>query len=250
VDHDEDLNELFRAFEAGELDDDPSGKARPLTADERRRLTAVAAAVDLAVDAPQPPPGLRRTVLDAVRQQAAIDQQSAETTPDEIGRMRRRRWPLIAAASAAAIGIAAAAIIIVNRPAAPGPVELAGGKFRIVATDLAPHGEGEAEIFRGDHGELLKIDVEGLPIPTTSQILQVWVVGPADTPDAQVRIPVGTFTTADGTVKVEFPIAVDRTRYPKVAITLEPDDGDPRRNGPTLLEAIPLPPQPSTETTP
>jgi Anti-sigma-K factor rskA len=250
VNHDEDLTELFRAFEAGELDDDPAGNPRPLTASEQRRLIAVAASVDSALAAPQPPPGLRATVLGAVRQQAAIDRQAAQIPADELGRRRKRRWPLIAAASAAAVGIAAAVIVTANRPVAPGPVELAGGKFRVVDTALAPTGEGEAEVFQSDRGELLKIEAEGLPIPTKSQICQVWVVSPADTAEAQVRIPVGTFTTTDGTVKVEFPIAVDRTRYPRVEITLEPDDGDPRRNGPTIVEADPVPPQPSTGTTP
>jgi anti-sigma-K factor RskA len=250
VNHDEDLNELFRAFEAGELDDDPGGSSRSFTPDEQRRLTAVAASVDSALAAPQPPPSLRATVLDAVRQQAAIDRQAAQIRDDELGNRRKRRWPLIVTASVAALGIAAAVIIIANRPVAPGPVELAGGKFRVVDTALAPTGEGEAEVFQSDRGELLKIEAEGLPVPTKSQICQVWVVGAADTADAQVRIPVGTFTTTDGTVKVEFPIAVDRTRYPRVEITLEPDDGDPRQNGPTIVQADPVPPQPSTATTP
>jgi Anti-sigma-K factor rskA len=250
VNHDEDLNELFRAFEAGELVDEPGGSSRPLTAPEQHRLIAVAASVESALAAPQPPPGLRATVLDAVRTQAAIDRQAAQIPQDELGGRHKRRWPLIAAVSAAAIGIAAAVIIIASRPVAPGPVELAGGKFRVVDAALAPKGEGEAEVFRSDGGELLKIEAEGLPAPTQSQLYQVWVVGAADTPDAQVRIPVGTFTTTDGSVQVELPIAVDRTQYPRVAITLEPDDGDPRQNGPTIVEAEPLPPQPATETTP
>jgi len=259
---DDEINELFRAFDAGELDEEPGDSQAPLTAAERDRLGRVAAFVATALDAPLPSPGLRTTVLAAVRAQATTDAQPGPVpvvaparqsdadhrSAHRIRPRRRRRWQLVAAATVAAVAAAATVTIVVRRPAAT-RVELAGAKLKPTAGALAPDAEGEVVVFPARNGEIIKVDAEHLPVPTNGQIYQCWLVGPGDTPDAQVRVAIGTFRTADGTILIEFPSAVDRTNYPTFAITLEPDDGDPRQNGPMIVEATPVPDEPSASST-
>ena len=140
---------------------------------------------------------------------------------------------------------AVAVAIVVRRPA-PAPVELAGAKLRAADIAQAPDAEGEVLVFAGPHGEIVKIEAEHLQVSSDGQVYQCWFVGPGDKPDAQVRIAIGTFRTNDGTINIQFPSAVDRAKYPTFAITLEPDDGDPRQNGPMIVDAVPVPDGPNT----
>jgi hypothetical protein len=246
------LNELFRAFEAGDFNDDSDGSdgsdgsggagAGPLSAEERVRLATIVPQIRTATEAPLPLPGLRSTVLALVRAQAETDTSAARTTRLDEVRAQRRRRPVTAlvAVGAAAAGIVAT--LLINRPATTRSVELAGGKFRVVATDVAPTGEGEAEILRRRTGDVMKLAAEGLAATDASHVYQVWCVATTDTAEVPSRIAVGTFRTVNGTVHVEFPIGVDWAKYPTVAITLEPEDGDPRQTGPTVLDAALEPP--------
>jgi hypothetical protein len=65
-----------------------------------------------------------------------------------------------------------------------------------------------------------------------------WFVGPGDRAGAPDRISAGTFhPDENGRSNVRFAAAVDPADYPRLAVTLEPADGNPRRSGPEVLRS-------------
>jgi Anti-sigma-K factor rskA len=247
--HDE-LGDLFRAIEAGDLRDEDGQIVGPLTEAERARLANAADAVGFAIDASAPPPALRESVLAAVRREAAASRPAPAAEVVELA-SRRRRWVIPAAVAAVAVAGAAFAIGFALRSdnAAPAPVEVAGAKLSAASASIAPRAEGMVEILQTRDGVRAALEAEELRPTTAGQYYQAWFVSPRDTRTAQVRVSVGEFRTATGKILIEFPISVDREKYSTFAITLEPDDGDPRQNGPTIA-AGPVVAEPDTGATP
>jgi anti-sigma factor RsiW len=162
-------------------------------------------------DAPTPPAGL-----------------PANVTPLRPHRSKAVRWLAAAAAGvlvAAAVGIGA--VIVTG-----------GGDATTIALSAGDvgSGSGRAEVSLVDGGRRIELSVSGLPANPPGTYYECWFVGPGDTAEAPNRVSAGTFTVgADGTATVTMVSAADAARFPKMGVTLEPDDGNPARTGPKYL---------------
>ena len=172
-----------------------------------------------------PPPALRARTLAAV---AAEAEAPAPAVPP---RRRRYRLPRLRLASGLATAAAAGALLaVVLRGGAPGEHELdaqlrAPGADRAVAT---------AEVRLLGIGREIHFHTDALPILPKGEFYELWFVGPRDRPGRPDRISAGTFDPdPEGVSDVRFTAAVDPARYPVLAVTAEPGDGDPAPSGPT-----------------
>jgi anti-sigma-K factor RskA len=132
---------------------------------------------------------------------------------------RRRRWWLLAPAVAAA----AAALLLIGG-AEPERYELRGDGARASAT-----------VRTTGVGREVTIDIERLRDPRPDSLYELWFVAP----DGR-RVSAGTFHPDDegrGTVRLVG--AADPKVYTGIRVSLEPADGNPRRQGPDVLRAIP-----------
>jgi hypothetical protein len=87
---------------------------------------------------------------------------------------------------------------------------------------------GRARITRTGIGRTVRLEDDELPDLPAGEYYEAWLVGPNDTPDRPERISAGTFHPDDrGLVRVDLSAAVDPARYPDLAVTAEPGDGNP-----------------------
>jgi anti-sigma-K factor RskA len=136
-------------------------------------------------------------------------------------RRGRRPWRLLVPAAAAA---AAVAVVVV-----PG-----GGGERY---DLRGRGaQVSATVQTTGVGREVTIEIGRLRDPRPDGLYELWFVATDD----RRRVSAGTFHPDDagrGTVRLVG--AADPKRYPRLSVTLEPADGNPRRQGPTVLVGVP-----------
>jgi hypothetical protein len=77
----------------------------------------------------------------------------------------------------------------------------------------------------------LVVRAEGLPLSPEGTYYEVWMIGAAG------EVPAGTFRVLRAEDQVfRFQVGVDPTHYSRVVVTLERDDGDPRRAGRPVME--------------
>ena len=245
---DAELEALVQQALAGDLDA-LGGVDADVDVPMLRRTAGLVAAAATIPDVPAPPASLRNTVLEAIRADAnrtgnqTITRTAAIASVAPVTFERRSRWrgrrPFAAIAAAAAAVVVGALFTL-----APGP-----GTSVAFATELvpapnspSPGASGVAQLLKTKHGWVMRLKVTGLTPNPTGAVYQCWYVGPSDGTEAspggvarQDRIAVGTFRTKDGSIEVEWPTAADPKRYPKVGITLEPNDGNPLRSGPKVL---------------
>jgi anti-sigma-K factor RskA len=134
-------------------------------------------------------------------------------------RRRRRPWWLLAPAAATA---AAAALILVTGGGGE-RYELRGAGAKVTAV-----------VETTGVGREVKIDIDRLRDPRPDGLYELWFVAP----DGR-RVSAGTFHPDDsgrGTVRLVG--AADPRDYPAIAVSLEPADGNPRRQGPDVLRAV------------
>jgi anti-sigma-K factor RskA len=82
-------------------------------------------------------------------------------------------------------------------------------------------------------GREVELHIEQLRDPRPNGIYELWFVSAGD-PDE--RVSAGTFhPDENGRGTVRLLAAAERDRYPRLSVTLEPADGDPRRQGPEVL---------------
>ena len=87
-------------------------------------------------------------------------------------------------------------------------------------------------------GRIVRLETDDLPILPAGELYEVWFVGPGDSPTRPNRISAGTFhPDATGRSEVALTAAVDPARYPVIAVTAEPGDGDPAPSGVEVLRA-------------
>jgi anti-sigma-K factor RskA len=176
-------------------------------------LGSVPAFLAQAAPAVDVPPGLRERTFAAI--------ESAATTP------RRRtvelRKVVAAAAAVLLIGFGTAVVRGATEPAPAGAqvVELtapAGGTGRAVATVRAT-----------ETGGVIEMEVEGLVPPPAGSFLECWLVAAeGDSIDRPNRVSVGTFTVdSNGRATVRWDFTADITKFPRMGITVEPEDGNP-----------------------
>ncbi len=230
----ESIDDLFAAFEAGELDADP------VDDDERRRMASAARLVHRAQPGADPPPHLRAKVLERIRAEAAGGPAATAPVADlALARERRTRSRRLAVAAVAAAAVAAAVVVAIVLGSGKGATRsplLYDAELAAVISGPSPRAEGGAEITRlGVDGYLVTLEAEGLAPNRGNSAYVLWYVGKRDSRRHPNRVSIGSFRTTTGKVKLQWPAAFDGRRFSRVAITLEPpDDGDPGVNGPVV----------------
>ncbi len=100
------------------------------------------------------------------------------------------------------------------------------------ATSAAPQAGGE---LRGERvGDNFRVELEawGLPEPSGGEYYEMWYAK-----EGGGRISCGTFTVQpEGHTTVSMSAPASSVAYPRVEITLEPDDGDPGSSGKVVLK--------------
>jgi anti-sigma-K factor RskA len=154
---------------------------------------------------------------------AAIDQAAGTR------RRRRLRWRLpiaVGAVSVAAVAAVAVAVVMLGDRGDRFSLESVSGE----AVDV------EATVQVTDVGREVELDISRLRDPRPTGLYELWFVAPDDTRRRPNRISAGTFhPDADGTGRVRLVAAADPQRYPRLSVTLEPNDGNPRRTGDEVL---------------
>jgi anti-sigma-K factor RskA len=135
-------------------------------------------------------------------------------------RRRRRRWWLLAPAGAAAAGV----FVVATGGGELERYDLRGGSARVTAT-----------VQTTGVGREATIEIDRLRDPRPDGLYELWFVAP----DGR-RVSAGTFhPDDDGRGTVRLVGAADPKVYSGIRVSLEPADGNPRRQGPDVLRAVP-----------
>ncbi|WP_371683476.1 anti-sigma factor [Solirubrobacter soli] len=79
-------------------------------------------------------------------------------------------------------------------------------------------------------------NIDRQPDPRPRGLYELWFVAPDDRPGRPHRVSAGTFhPDANGRGEVRLLAAADPKVYPRLSVTLQPADGDPRTIGPEVL---------------
>lgn len=200
-------------------------------------LEATASLLARAAAPVAPPADLEQRTLNAVRATAEGDPgrfEAAGARP----RVRQPRWSwprrlalVSTAAAALAVGVLGG-ILLDGDPGLPGTRELE-------ATLTSPSGAtATATVQLTGVGRVIDFRTDEVPILPKGEYYELWFVGPGDRRGAPNRISAGTFhPDEDGRSNVRFAAAVDPARYPRLAVTAEPADGNPRPSRPDVLRS-------------
>ena len=211
-----------------------------LPADERAGVEdTVALLARAAPPAPPPPFELETRTLAAIRTATRANGTGVGLVPE--GRRvvaaprRRRRLRFGRPAFAAGLAVALAAGVLVG-------TMLGGdgglpGTTEVEATLRAPNGaSAEAIVSKTGIGRVVDFRTGDLPILPQGEYYELWFVGPRDRPGRPDRISAGTFHPDEGgRSDVRFTAAVDPAKYPGLAVTAEPGDGNPAPQGPDVM---------------
>lgn len=186
---------------------------------ELAEFEGLSALLDTAVPELDIPETLGERTLGAVREAAAVER-----------RRTRRRW-LSAVAAAVVLVVAGVTVgVVVTRPAAPREIALNA----VEGAPAAAH--GVAQLRPTDAGTEVDLDLTDLPRNPPGTFYECWFVAPDDTLAKPDRVSAGTFVVVGGgTTHVRMITAADLSRFPRMGITLEPDDGNPQRTGNKVL---------------
>ncbi len=135
---------------------------------------------------------------------------------------RRRRWQIIAAAAVLIVAVATGAFLFGRQPPPDWEITTAG---------VGP-GESAVAVIGGwnvEGGTRVVLAAEGLAAAPDGYTYELWFISDS-TP-----ISGGTFAAADQPVNLF--VGVGRREYPRVAVTLEPLDGDPAPSGIFVFDA-------------
>ena len=175
-------------------------------------LGSVPAFLEQAAPAVDVPSGLRERTFASIEEAAMPPRRTVEL-----------RKVVAAAAAVLVIGFGTAVVREATRPApaAAQVVELtapAGGTARAVATVRAT-----------ETGGVIEMEVQGLAPPPAGSFFECWLVAAeGDSVDRPNRVSVGTFTVnGNGRATVRWDFTADVARFPRMGITVEPDDGNP-----------------------
>jgi hypothetical protein len=134
----------------------------------------------------------------------------------------RRRW-IAGIAAALAVGVVAASLVVAGRRADGADWELS-----LYTRDVAPGAEVTVHGWNTETGTRLRIDVDGLAPAGPHEYYAIWM-----TSVAGQHVPAGTFRESG---RIEAWSGVTRAEFPRIWITLEPDDGDERLSGATIAD--------------
>lgn len=129
------------------------------------------------------------------------------------------------------IGVALAVIAVARQP---NPAVL-----RVALHDAQGRASGQAVVTTNGKRRIITLEItKRLAILRHRSQYELWFCASNDTPAHPDRVSAGTLTPAwDGHTTGRLTVGVDAKRYPNLAITAEPADGDPRPNGPDLLQS-------------
>jgi anti-sigma-K factor RskA len=200
-------------------------------------LEATAALLARAAAPVAPPADLEQRTLNAVRAIAEGNPERLEAAGarPRVG-MPRLSWPrrlALAGAAVAALGLAVFGGTLIDRdPGLPGTPELE------TALSSPSGASATASVRLTGVGRVIDFRTDDLPILPKGEYYELWFVGPGDRPGAPNRISAGTFHPDErGRSNVRFAAAVDPADYPRLAVTAEPGDGNPRPRRPDLLRS-------------
>ena len=204
---------------------------------EVAELASLRVLLDRGMPAPVLPAGLAERTFAAIEAAAsagaASDPEGLTQTPvaTRPPAVRRRRVPATAVAAVAGVAALVAGLFLMTRSTTN------VREVTLVATGGSSV-EGVARLHRGEAGLLVELVVSGLPVPPEGSYYECWYVGDTDSADNPARVTAGTFTVAaKGTTEVHMTTAADHDHFPRIEVTLEPDDGDPGRGGPVVLRS-------------
>jgi len=187
-----------------------------------RESGALGALPELLASAAPPfdvPPGLADRVL-------------ATIAPPPLRAPRRSRWRLfvpLATATATAVAV----LVVALSAGGEGPERYA---LRGAGADVS------ATVRTTGVGREVTVRIDRLRDPRPGGLYELWFVAPDDRRGDPHRVSAGTFHPDDaggGTVRLV--AAADPHTYTAISVTREPADGNPRRQGPTVLRAVRAP---------
>lgn len=200
---------------------------------EVAELASLRVLLDQAMPVPTLPEGLAQRTFAAVAREAT---DLPTPLPPAPPRRRSGRPARLVPAVAAALG---AVVVVAGLLVAAGRSNPGGREIELVAADGGATG-AVARLHRAPLGMVVELHVDGLAVPPPGRFYECWYVGVDDAPDRPARLSAGTFTLpASGPATVRMTTAADPARYPRIEVTLEPDDGDPRSTGPVVLKSPP-----------
>lgn len=157
-------------------------------------------------------------VHDALTRMAAPFEVPAGLAPPPVP--RRRRLPRLTWLAVPAAAVAAAAVFALSLGPSPQRLRSTVGE----SVDVT------ATVRVTPVGREVELHIERLRDPRPDRLYELWFVGPRG------RVSAGTFhPDANGRGTVKLVAAADPKQYPRLSVTLEPNDGDPRRTGPEVL---------------
>ena len=241
------MHDDLALYVLGALEDPTEFEAHLETCEQCRtelaELRGTLDVLDANVERPQAPAALRARTLAAIRETGPAQPPASDAPPPvqpadnvvSIDRARLRRARIVSIASVAALALVAAGL---------GYRSLTRDGFTADRTILlsavgAGGAHGEARIDDTDAGQVVELVVEGLPDAPPGTYYECWWVGPNDADDIQDRVSAGTFRKGTGTYRMQS--SADPARFTKMGVTLEPDDGDPKRTGEKVLVSQPPP---------
>ncbi len=129
-------------------------------------------------------------------------------------------WPAVVAIAASLLLIAATvAFVIQARP---------DWTLALEATDVEPTAAATVDGWNTETGTRMRLEVSGLPALASDTYYEIWLTSP----DGR-HVSAGTFT---GSGQVDATIAVRRSEFPRVWITVETNDDDESLSGETVLD--------------
>jgi hypothetical protein len=174
-----------------------------------------------------PPDELEDVVVDSVTRAVAVDSSDtvSGTAPVTVldGRRRRSRptWWLGAAAS---LVVVIAGVALVTRG---GTVE--GTEVELTGSERSPGASGVAILSTSPAGLKIVLDAEGLDGAPVGFMYEVWLT------DGAAPVSCGTFHQRGESGTIELWAGVSDPAYDRLAITLEPLDGDTASSGDVRL---------------
>jgi anti-sigma-K factor RskA len=185
-----------------------------------------------------PSDDLRRRVLRAV---AAESSRSEPPDIDPSVRVGGPRWfSLRWAGAAAAVLVAGVILGGMSLPLfhpAPRPQIAAAPVIHLAPPTGSAAATARMHPIVG--GTSIDLTVKGLAPTPAGYYYVCWLVGTGDTIQNPNEVSVGSFTrSGSAAFTVHWETGADLNRYSLLRVTLEPDDGEPRGRGPTVLEQV------------
>lgn len=195
----------------------PPHRLRERVLAARRALATASGAPPLALEEPRlPAAGVKPPVPAAQPTPVMPPTRGTGWTPAaRAGRgwLGRLSW---ATAGAAAGALAMLAVVVLGTPKEP------PGQVAMLGTEMAPDASGWVTREPQPDGTVrVRLAISGLPASGPDDFYELWLVGEGG------RMSAGTFRSDGTRVDRVFAAAADLAAYPRLGITLEPDDGDP-----------------------